>query len=195
MKLILASKSPRRREILENLELSIEIVTAPTDESSDERDPCRLVELLSERKARAVEAQLLEDGRDLRDTVILASDTVVYADGEILGKPKDAEDAHRMLRMLSGKTHEVISGVCLIGDGKIGVAHEVTKVLFDALDEDTVSRYLATGEPFDKAGAYAIQGLASPYIRGIDGCYFNVVGLPVHRLHVLYQEIFGENLF
>lgn len=195
MKLILASKSPRRREILENLGLKIEIVTAETDESSDERDPCRLVELLSERKGRAVRDLLEREGRDLSNTVILSSDTVVFADGEILGKPKDHADAKRMLLSLSGKAHKVISGVCLIGRGKIGVSHEVTEVLFDELDEDTIARYLASGEPFDKAGGYAIQGLAAPYIRGIKGCYFNVVGLPVHRTHKLYQEIFGENLF
>ncbi len=195
MKLILASKSPRRREILENLGLSIEIVTVETDESSDERNPCRLVELLSERKGRAVQELLERNGRDLSNTVILASDTVVFANGQILGKPKNHEDARRMLLSLSGKAHKVISGICLIGRERIGVAHEVTEVVFDELDGDTVARYLATGEPFDKAGGYAIQGLASPYICGIHGCYFNVVGLPVHRLHKLYREIFGENLF
>lgn len=195
MRIILASKSPRRREILENLGLAPEIVAVDTDESSTETDPCRLVELLARRKGEAVLERLKAEGRDLTDTVILSSDTVVAIDGEILGKPKDAEDAAAMLRLLSGRAHRVISGVCLIGQNGTGVAHEVTEVVFDSMDEDTIARYIATGEPFDKAGAYAIQGLASPYIRGIRGCYFNVVGLPVHRLHCLYQEIFGENLF
>lgn len=192
MKLILASKSPRRREILENLGVKFEIVTADTDESSEERDPCRLVEILSRRKGEAVWEYLLREGRDMSDTVVISSDTVVAVDGEILGKPRNAADAKAMLQKLSGRRHEVVSGVCLIGDGKVGVAHEVTEVEFDALDEETVDRYVREQNPFDKAGAYAIQGVASAYIRGIRGCYFNVVGLPVHRLNRLYEETFGE---
>jgi len=188
MKIILASKSPRRREILENLGVRFEIVTADTDETSAESDPCRLVELLSRRKGEAVWERLLQEGRDVSDTVVIASDTVVAVDGEILGKPLDAADAKRMLRLLSGRRHEVVSGVCLIGMGKIGTAHEVTEVEFDALDEETVARYVREQQPYDKAGAYAIQGAASAYIRGIRGCYFNVVGLPVHRLCRLYED-------
>ena len=193
MNFILASKSPRRREILENLGVRFETVTADTDESSDVTDPCRLVELLSARKGEAVREKLLAEGRDLSDTVIISSDTVVAVDGEILGKPRDAADARRMLRLLSGKAHQVVSGVCLIGNGKFGVSHEVTEVLFDELDDETVEHYIRTAKPYDKAGAYAIQGLASAYISGIKGCYFNVVGLPVHRLNTLYCETFGEN--
>lgn len=193
MKLILASKSPRRREILEHLGVPFEIVTADTDESADVSDPCRLVELLSERKARAVAEKLLSEGRDLSDTVILASDTVVATEDEILGKPQDPADAKRMLSLLSGGSHRVVSGICLLGMGKCGTAHEVTEVLFDALDGETLTHYLQTDEPYDKAGAYAIQGYASTFIRGIRGCYFNVVGLPVHRLATLWRELFGEN--
>lgn len=192
MKLILASKSPRRREILENLGVAFEIVTADTDESSEERDPCRLVEILSRRKGEAVWEHLLGEGRDMSNTVVISSDTVVSVDGEILGKPHDAADAKAMLKKLSGRRHEVISGVCLIGAGKVGVAHEVTEVEFDKLDEETVDRYVREQNPYDKAGAYAIQGVASAYIRGIRGCYFNVVGLPVHCLNRLYEETFGE---
>ena len=191
-KLILASKSPRRREILENLGVAFEIVTADTDETSEERDPCRLVEILSRRKGEAVWDHLVAQGTDLRDAVVIASDTVVAVDGEILGKPRDAADARAMLQKLSGRRHEVVSGVCLIGAGKIGVAHEVTEVEFDVLDEETVDRYVREQKPYDKAGAYAIQGVASAYIRGIRGCYFNVVGLPVHRLNRLYEELFEE---
>jgi len=193
MKLILASKSPRRREILEHLGVPFEIVTADTDESADVSDPCRLVELLSERKARAVAEKLLSEGRELSDTVILASDTVVATEDEILGKPRDTADARRMLSLLSGSSHRVVSGICLLGMGKCGTAHEVTEVLFDSLDGETLTRYLQTDEPYDKAGAYAIQGYASTFIRGIRGCYFNVVGLPVHRLATLWRELFGEN--
>ena len=191
---ILASKSPRRKEILESMGLSFEIVTADTDESSDLTDPCALVELLSRRKGIAVRDRLLAEGRDLSDTVIISSDTVVAVDGEILGKPRDRADAKRMLRLLSGREHEVVSGICLIGSDAMGVAHEVTRVAFDPLDDATVERYIDRCQPYDKAGAYAIQGNASAFISGIRGCYFNVVGLPVHRMNTLYREIFGENL-
>ena len=161
MKYILASKSPRRREILENLGLEFEIVTADTDESCDERDPMRLVEILSKRKGLAVRDLLLKEGRDLSDTVIIASDTVVAVDGEILGKPCDETDAYRMLRLLSGRDHAVVSGIALIGADRAGVSHEVTEVTFDELDDGTIRRYIDLTQPYDKAGAYAIQGLAS----------------------------------
>ena len=194
MKYILASKSPRRREILENLGIRFEIVTAETDESSTETDPCRLVELLSARTGEAVRAQLEADGRPLdAETVIISSDTVVCADGKILGKPKSREDARRMLTMLSGRAHQVVSGISLITKNTSATAYEVTHVEFDALDEEALEGYLNTDEPYDKAGAYAIQGLASVWISGIRGCYFNVVGLPVHRLNLLHRELFGKN--
>lgn len=194
MNYILASKSPRRKEILETLGIEFEIVTADTDETCDERDPHRLVEILSERKGLAVRDMLLSTGRDLSDTVIISSDTVVAVDGEILGKPHDSDDARRMLGMLSGRTHEVVSGIALIGAHAKGVSHEVTEVTFDTWDDRTVEHYITVAQPYDKAGAYAIQGLASAWIKGICGDYFNVVGLPVHRLNTLYTEIFGKNL-
>ncbi len=194
MTCILASKSPRRREILASLGIEFEIVTADTDESSTETDPCALVELLALRKGEAVRDALLADGRELSDTLIISSDTVVAIDGEILGKPRDKEDAARMLRLYSGRTHEVISGICLIYGDKTVVSHEVTEVEFEALDEETIAHYADTPEPHDKAGAYAIQGLASAYIKGIHGDYFNVVGLPVHRMNCLYRELFGRNI-
>ena len=194
MNFILASKSPRRKEILETLGIKFEIVTADTDESSTERDPYKLVELLSMRKGLAVRDRLLAEGRDLTDTVIISSDTVVAIDGEILGKPRDADDARRMLRMLSGRSHEVVSGIALIGNGTAGASHEVTEVEFDEWDDETVEQYIAVARPYDKAGAYAIQGLASAWIKGIRGCYFNVVGLPIHRLNLLYRELFGKKL-
>ena len=192
---ILASQSPRRKEILETLGLSFEIVVADTDEESEEKNPYRLVELLAERKGRAVYEKLIAEGRALSDTVIISSDTVVAIDGEILGKPKDDEDAKRMLRLYSGRSHEVVSGICICENGVCHASHEVTRVAFDEMDEETIAYYVDTAKPYDKAGAYAIQGLASAYIKGIEGDYFNVVGLPVHRLYRLYFEIFGENIF
>ena len=195
MNYILASKSPRRKEILETLGLSFTVFTADTDESSEERDVCAFVEELSRRKGEAVKEALLAAGQDLADTVIISSDTVVAMGGEILGKPRDEKDACRMLRMYSGKRHQVVSGICLIGNGKIGVGHEVTEVEFEELDEETILRYVRSAKPYDKAGAYAIQGVASAYVKGIVGDYFNVVGLPVHRMNLLHREIFGENMF
>ena len=176
------------------LGVKFEVITSDADESSDITDPYQLVEELSLRKGIAVRDELLAKGRDLSDTVIISSDTVVAIDGEILGKPCDEEDAKRMLRLYSGREHEVVSGICLIGEGKQGVTHEVTRVTFDVMDEETVCNYVRVAKPYDKAGAYAIQGLASAYISGIVGDYFNVVGLPVHRLCRLHQEIFKENL-
>ena len=193
MKLILASKSPRRKEILSDLGLEFDIITADTDESTELEDPCRVVEALAARKGIAVRELLLSRGRDLTDTVILASDTVVAVGNEILGKPADASDARRMLGLLSGRAHRVVSGVCLVTADRVFVSNEVTEVEFDELDRDTVERYIQAENPYDKAGAYAIQGRASAYIRGIRGCYFNVVGLPIHRLASLWRESLGEH--
>ena len=192
MNFILASKSPRRREILQNLGVCFEVVTADTDESSTITDPCALVEELSLRKGQAVRERLIAQGRFDSNTVIIASDTVVSADGRILGKPRDAADAADMLRMLSGREHEVISGISLIGADRQGVSHDLTRVKFATLTERQIDFYLRSGEPFDKAGSYAVQGLASMWIEGIRGCYFNVVGLPVHKMCTLYSELFGE---
>lgn len=192
MNFILASKSPRRREILQNLGIRFETVTADTDESSSITDPHRLVEELSLRKGLAVRDLLLSCGEDLSQTVIIASDTVVALDGCILGKPADTADASRMLHMLSGRQHDVISGIALIGTDRQAVTHDVTHVRFSPLTEENVDFYLCSGEPYDKAGAYAIQGLASMWIEGIEGCYFNVVGLPVHKMCTLYEQTFGQ---
>ena len=194
MEIILASQSPRRREILTALGLDFRVVTSDADENVDERDAGRLVELLSRRKGEAVRDRLLSQGQTLSDTLIISSDTVVCAEGEILGKPRDEADACRMLGMYSGRTHEVISGICLIRGEEIAVSHEVTLVEFDEMSEEEILAYVRANSPYDKAGAYAIQGLASAYISGIEGDYFNVVGLPVHRMNRLYYENFGENL-
>jgi septum formation protein len=194
MKLILASQSPRRRDILQGLGIDFEVVVSDADETSSETDPRLLVGELSRRKALAVRDFLLAQGRDLSDTVILSSDTVVSIDGHILGKPHDEREAREMLRLLSGRTNEVVSGIALWGRGKFCSAHEVTGVDFDVLDEDTISAYIGKESPYDKAGAYAIQGPACSFISGVRGDYFNIVGLPVHRLCVLYHEMYGEKL-
>ena len=188
MKYILASASPRRKEILENLGLDFIVITSDADESSEEKDPEALTEELSRRKAEAVRDCLESRGELDGETVIIASDTVVYASGEILGKPKNKDDAERMIRTLSGNTHTVTSGVALIYKSKTVTAHSTTKVTFDELCEEFIESYVSSREPYDKAGAYAIQGRAAEVISKIDGCYFNVVGLPVNRLIHLAKE-------
>lgn len=187
MRYILASASPRRKEILENLGLKFSVITSDADESSDITDPEALTKELAKRKGLAVYELLLKKG-ELTDTVIISADTVVYCDGEILGKPHDKNDAERMIRMLSGKAHTVTSGVALIYNGKTYSAAATTKVFFDELDENFINDYINSDEPYDKAGSYAIQGKAAPVISKIDGCYFNVVGLPVNCLCRLAKE-------
>ncbi len=191
MKLILASQSPRRREILENLGFSFRVVTADIDETCDEHDPRRYVESLALRKGRAVYDRLAACGEIEDDTIILAADTVVAVGENILGKPHDHADAERMLRLLSGATHHVISGIALISKDKTIVDSELTGVRFSSLTESDIALYVASDEPYDKAGAYAVQGMASLWIEGLDGDYFNVVGLPVKKLHDLLVESFG----
>lgn len=189
MKIILASKSPRRKEILENLELDFEIITADTDEDSDILDPQKLVEELAFRKANAVKELLIKENKYSCESVIIGCDTVVANDDNILGKPKDRADAVSMLRSLSGKKHRVISGLAVIKGDKTIISNEVTEVLFDNLSETEIENYVNSGECDDKAGAYAIQGLASKFIKGINGCYFNVVGLPVNLLYNTLKEM------
>ena len=188
MRVILASKSPRRREILSMLGVKFEILSADADEHSDITDPALLVRELSLRKGRAVRALLEADGTWNEDTLIIASDTVVAAGNEILGKPRDDADAARMLRLLSGTEHRVVSGVALLFGAREIAAAEETAVCFAEMTDAQIEWYVKSGEPADKAGAYAVQGLASLYITGLRGDYFNVVGLPVHRLETLVNE-------
>jgi septum formation protein len=170
--LVLASHSPRRREILSNA--GIEFVCRPAaveERREDGEDPRAYVERLARAKATAVDAAPGE--------IILAADTVVVVDQHVLGKPSDTEEAAWMLRHLSGREHEVITGICLRSGDRMLVDAETTRVRFITLSEGEIAEYAASGEPMDKAGAYAIQGLASKFIDRIEGCYFNVVGLPV----------------
>lgn len=191
MKLIVASKSPRRREILAGLGIPFTLRTAETDETCSLTDPAARVSSIAARKCRAVLEDMRADGSLTDDTLILSADTLVYAKGRFLGKPQDAADATAMLRMLSGCTHSVFSGIALAWQGQFVTAAEETAVCFSPMTEADIAAYVATGEPFGKAGAYAIQGGASRYISGIRGDYFNVVGLPVHRLVTTLRDSFG----
>lgn len=174
--LILASKSPRRKELLSIITNDFEIVPAVGEERADSSlPPSGYVCELARHKAEEVAALHPDD-------VVIGSDTVVAIEGQILGKPKDADDAKRMLGMLSGAEHSVFTGVCIIGKGRSVVFAEETQVRFFELTEKETDDYIATGEPFDKAGAYGIQELGALLVSGITGDYYNVMGLPVGRL-------------
>lgn len=184
-KLVLASASPRRAEILRNVGWPFEALAANIDESRQEDEDARAyVERVARSKAENVRLRL-------PGATVVGADTVVVVDGEILGKPRDQEDAGRMLRLLQGRGHDVLTGVTVFnGDaGQPRVAHELTEVSFAEMNDDEISWYVATGEPLDKAGAYAIQGLGARFIKGIKGDYSNVVGLPVR---LLYELIMSE---
>ena len=191
-RLILASKSPRRKEILENLGVKFEILALETDENTDEICPEKYVEELARRKGEAVRNKLITEDSLCSSTVILACDTVVVSpDGEIMGKPRDKADAHRMLSAFSGKAHKVISGIALLSRDVCVTTSETTLVFFDTVSESEINAYISTPDPYDKAGAYAIQGYASLWIDKIDGDYFNVVGLPVKRVSDTMRSAFG----
>lgn len=180
--LILASASPRRAELLRNA--GIPFTVAPADvreEPLPDETPLNYAQRLARDKALAIVAAYPK-------YAVLGADTVVVIDEHLLEKPTDVDDAARMLRLLSGRTHQVITGVCLVAAGFECVEAETTQVSFSALSEDEIAAYVRTGEPMDKAGAYAIQGMASRWAERIEGCYFNVVGLPVPRLYRLLQR-------
>lgn len=170
--LVLASQSPRRREILKAAGIDFVVRSANvTEQRRAGESPESYVRRLAEEKASAVEAGA--------DEIVLGADTEVVVDGEVLGKPRDHSDAARMLRLLEGREHEVITGICVTGRGRKIVDSARTRVRFVALSDGEIEEYVASGEPMDKAGAYAIQGLASKFIDDIEGEYFNIVGLPV----------------
>jgi len=171
--LVLASASPRRQELLRNAGITFEVQPADISEDPLPGEAAKdCAERLAREKALAVARQRPHDS-------VLGADTVVVVDGQFLGKPSDAADAARMLRMLSGRDHQVITGVCLVVSGQPSVASETTLVTVSEITDEDIADYVADGEPTDKAGAYAIQGIASRWITRIEGDYSNVVGLPV----------------
>ncbi len=174
-KFILASASPRRSEILHNAGFNFEVIISQADETIDEKLSAKeFVQVLAKRKAVAVSNQN-------PNRAVLGCDTIVVLDGKILEKPKDEEDAIKMLAKLSGKTHQVYTGVCITDGEKEKVFVSETEVEFFTLVEKTIENYVATGEPMDKAGAYGIQGIGSLLVKRIDGDYFAVMGLPVSQ--------------
>ncbi|MCI8676746.1 MAG: septum formation inhibitor Maf [Lawsonibacter sp.] len=177
MRIILASQSPRRRELLERMGIrDFEVLPARGEELADPSlPPAELVEELSRRKCAEVAA--LRPGG-----LVIGADTVVSIDGQVLGKPRDRAEAERMLRALSGRQHTVYTGVTVLYNGTEETGSERTSVRFRPLTDGDITRYIATGEPMDKAGAYGIQGYGSVLVEGISGDYYNVMGLPVCRL-------------
>ena len=175
MQVILASQSPRRKELLGLTGLDFVIRVADIDETMDPAvPPYDEVARLSREKAMAIE-------REAED-VVIAADTIVVCDGQRLGKPKDEADAFRMLKLLSGRDHQVMTGFTVLRGDRVETATEVTDIHFRALSEGEINAYIATGEPMDKAGAYGIQGGAALFVSHLSGDYFNVVGLPVCAL-------------
>ena len=181
--LVLASASPRRQELLRNAGIAFKIQPADIPEDPLPGEGAKeCAERLAREKALAV-------ARERPDDCVLGADTGVVVDGQILGKPTDAADAARMLRMLSGRQHQVITGVCLVAGSNTSVSSATTVVTVSEITDKEISDYVATGEPMDKAGAYAIQGIASRWIPRIEGDYSNVVGLPVALVFRMLREI------
>ena len=184
MDIVLASASPRREELLALIVKDFRIIPSEFDESlvPVELGPKEHVAYSSIMKARDVVGKC-------PDSLVIGADTIVCIDNAILGKPSDAADAIQMLKKLSGRTHQVCTGVAVIKDGIERSAVEITDVTFREIDDDIIARYVASGEPMDKAGAYAIQGKGAILVKSICGCYSNVVGLPIYRLSTILEEI------
>lgn len=196
VKFILASASPRRRELLDNIGLEFEIEKSDFDESTlqyDGKNPSLYVQEMALLKANDVAKKL--DKKE--NKIIISADTMVCMDNKILGKPSDKKDAENMLKMLSGKEHQVYTGVCVyrLPDGASTTKAEITNVKFKNLTVDKIKAYVATNEPMDKAGAYGIQGIGSMLVEKIDGDYFNVVGLPVSMLADILENDYNILLF
>lgn len=186
MKIILASKSPRRRELLGAIFEEFDIITAPTDETLPENVPASCgVELLAVRKGEAVASSH-------PDAMVISSDTLVELDGEPLGKPEDESDAYNMLSRLSGRAHNVHTGIAIHYNGKVYSGTDTTAVYFKELSPAQIKEYIASGEPMDKAGAYGIQGLGGAFVEKYEGNYDTVVGLSSSLLRSLLEDINDE---
>jgi len=183
--LILASESPRRRDLLTTAGFEFSVRVRPVEELRKPHEgPIEYVERLAQSKAKAAWERASE--------IVLGADTVVVIDDHVLEKPRDADDAKSMLKMLQGREHQVITGVCLLHGAGATVDHSITRVRFSAISDAEIDSYVASGEPMGKAGAYAIQGLASKFVERIDGCYFNVMGLPLSLVYGHWKELTSD---
>lgn len=196
-RIILGSASPRRKELLSQIGVKFEVRVSSGEEIYHSTEPEEIVKELALMKAENVDLELRADGSDstcIKDTVVIGADTVVVLDKEILGKPKDRKDAARMLSELQGRSHMVYTGAAIIdhdhnGNRKVVNYAVGTKVSVNKMTEEEIEAYIDTGEPMDKAGAYGIQGRFAAYISGIEGDYYNVVGLPVSRIYQTLREL------
>lgn len=201
MRIILASNSPRRKEILTQVGVKHIVIPSGFEERANDMKPEEMVKYFSYMKAKDVYCKLLDERNSASyfdckadEGFVVGSDTIVYCD-KIMGKPKDDADAFEMLKKLSGREHYVMSGISVIrlSNGDASTEYEKTKVRIKKLSDTDIAKYIATREPMDKAGAYAIQGIGSLFVEGIEGCYFNVVGLPVFRFARI-MESFGYSI-
>lgn len=184
MTILLASASPRRSEILTQIGCNFRIVTSNvTEDNAQNIPPAQLAEMHAKKKALAVQAKADSDD------IIIGADTIVVLDGEVFGKPNGTADAKRILETLSGREHQVITGVAVVTKDQIFTDHTTTSVRMAVMSPEEIEKYIATGEPMDKAGAYAIQGIGALFVEGIDGCYSNVVGLPIRMLALLLKKV------
>ncbi len=193
MKLVLASTSPRRAEILRNAGFVFDVFPTHTDETQRPGENAEdYVRRIAQAKAHAAREQLRTTGEP---TIVIAADTVVLAEGQLLTKPQDVADARRMLRMMSGKSHELLTGLAVLRIPEGAETQHIEKTHVDLLliSDDEIESYLRTGESFDKAGAYGIQGIAGRFVSRIDGCYFNVMGLPLSRVWRAIRELGWED--
>jgi septum formation protein len=189
VKIVLGSASPRRQNILKTQKLDFEVLTSKGAEESSENDPEAYVKDIALQKARDVQRQLVEQGRWDEKTLLIAADTIVVLDGTIYGKPRDKADAKRILENFSGKVHQVLTGLVLVYGNKQRVSCERSTVEFADLSEEEIEHYLSFDEYKDKAGAYAIQGLASVFVKRISGDYYNVVGFPIRKFYEETNQI------
>jgi len=195
-RIVLASASPRRREILEKFGVRFDIIPSSADENADGSAPCgEYVCALAKKKGDAVRQKLIADGEDISDTLIISCDTVVYFNGMIIGKPENENIAALTLGMLSDSYHSVYSGMSLIfGDAEM-CDYAKTDVKFAEISENDIEKYVKSGEPMGKAGSYAIQGGASAFVEKIDGDYYNVVGFPLALFCRMIKSMFGISIF
>lgn len=181
-KIILASQSPRRKQLLSMLNIPFDVVVADIDEKIDDNnDLVKEIEKLSFQKANSVY-------QNNKDAIVIGSDTIVKINDKVLGKPKSYEQAKQMLQALSNNTHEVVTGVTIIKDKKAETFSEIAKVTFYPLSEEEIDDYIKTNEPMDKAGAYAIQGIGAKFVKSIDGDFYTIMGLPVGELYHRLQK-------
>lgn len=190
-KLILASKSPRRIELIRMLDQYAQSIPSDADETFDNnRSPEQNVISTAYKKAKQVyDSNVIAD-----DTIVIGVDTIVVCDGQVFTKPNDRADAYRMIAMYSGRTHSVLSGVSLISNKQTLTFCEQSQVTFIDLSAEEIETYLATNEPYDKAGAYGIQGMAGLFVQRIEGCYYNIMGLPISALYRILRGEFGFTL-